>query len=237
MTAIIADDEQLSRTLMRRLLEQEEVEILAEVENGTEALLQCEKLRPDLLFCDIRMPDVNGLETAAALTQFEHPPLLVFVTGYSEHAAEAFERAAFDYILKPVQVERLRLTLERSANRIQTQSPEKVYPSLKRLPIRMDYAIRLIKVEDILGATTQQKRVIVHTANQEYKTNYTLTQLEQMLPDEDFMRIHASAIVRLSEVQEIMFLGNHTYEARLSNGVLVPLGRSQYPELQKRLGL
>jgi len=72
---------------------------------------------------------------------------------------------------------------------------------------------------------------------EEFKTNYTLTQLEQVLPPDAFMRIHASAIVRVDDVEEINFLGNHTYDVRLSNGIIAPVGRGQYGELQRRLGL
>ena len=237
MTAIIADDEHLSRALMRKLLREEEVEVLAEAESGAEALRLCDELKPDLLFCDIRMPDLNGLETAAALTQLECPPVLIFVTGFSEHAAEAFEKAAFDYILKPVHAERLRVTLERTRKSLATRLPDPILTPLKRLPIRTDYALRLLKVEDIVCALTKQKRVFVHTASEEFKTNYTLTQLEQILPRESFMRIHASALARVEAVEEINFLGNHTYDVRLSNGVIAPVGRGQYAELQRRLGL
>jgi two-component system LytT family response regulator len=237
MTAIVADDEHLSRILMKKLLEEQEIEVVGESESGADALEKCLRLKPDLLFCDIRMPDLNGLETAAALTQFEDPPLLIFVTGYSDHAAEAFEKAAFDYLLKPVQRERLRLSLERSRRRLSQAVTEIVLPVLKRLPIRTEYALRLLKVDEIVSAVTKQKRVHVLTASEEFKTNYTLTQLEQMLPGELFMRVHASAIVKLDEIQEINFLGNHTYDVRLASGQLIPVGRLQYADLQKRLGL
>lgn len=237
MTAIIADDEPLSRSLMKKLLEAENIRIVAEAESGSQALRACEESRPDLLFCDVRMPDMNGLETAAALTQLEKPPLLVFITGYSEHAVEAFERAAFDYLLKPVRPERLRKTLDRIRDLLASNVSQPELAPLRRLPIRTDYALRLLRVEDVICAITKQKRVHVHTNSEEFKTNYTLTQLEQVLPVEDFMRIHASAIVRMDKIEEINFLGNHTYDVRLSNGIIAPVGRGQYAELQRRLGL
>jgi DNA-binding LytR/AlgR family response regulator len=237
LTAVVADDEHLSRVLMKKLLREEQVEVVAEAESGFEALRQCEEFKPDLLFCDIRMPDLNGLETAAALTQIESPPLLIFVTGYSEHAAEAFEKAAFDYVLKPVRADRLHLTIERSRASLSARQTQVVLPPLKRLPIRTDYALRLLKVEEVICAITKQKRVHVHTSKEDFKTNYTLAQLEQILPAESFMRIHASAIVRMENVEEISFLGNHTYDVRLSNGLIAPVGRGQYAELQRRLGL
>lgn len=237
MRAIVADDEQLSRLLMTTLLAREEVHVIAEAESGIQALELCEQFRPDILFCDIRMPDLDGLETAAALVQFDSPPLLVFVTGYSEHAADAFEKAAFDYILKPVSQHRLQLTLTRAEQRLAEKRVIPDLPELRRLPIRTEYAMRLLKVEDVVCAQTQQKRVVVHTHAEQFKTNYTLTQLEQMLPSTEFMRVHASAIARLDEITEINFLGNQTYDLTLSNNVTIPVGRGQYPGLQRRLGL
>jgi two-component system response regulator LytT len=221
---------------MRTLLSDEHVDVVGEADSGVEALQKCEELKPDILFCDIRMPDLDGMETAAALTQLESPPLLIFVTGYSEHAAEAFEKAAFDYLLKPVQPDRLRLTLERSQQNLASRKPKTAPTPLQRLPIRTDYALRLLKIEEVVCALTKVKRVHVHTKDEVFKTNYTLTQLEQMLPQESFMRIHASAIVRIDDVEEINFLGNHTYDVRLRNGLIAQSAEASTPSFSADWG-
>jgi DNA-binding LytR/AlgR family response regulator len=112
-----------------------------------------------------------------------------------------------------------------------------VVPPLQRLPIRTDYAVRLIRVEELLCAVAREKRVLVRTKQGEYRTYYTLTQLESLLPSDRFLRIHDSCIVNLDTVEELLFLGNHAYMVRLSNDQQLPVGRRRYAELQRRLGL
>jgi DNA-binding LytR/AlgR family response regulator len=241
LTAVIVDDEPLARVWLGGALEAQGVQIVGEGESGVEALQLCEAKRPDALFVDIRMPDLTGMEAAAALGQLASPPKLVFVTGHAEHAADAFERAAFDYLLKPVGAERLATTLARLRRQKAASEPSReTRPSLgigQRLPVRTDYAIRLLRIEDIECALAHEKRVFIFAGSEELKSTYTLTQLEQILPPDLFMRIHASVIVHIDRIEQINFLGNHTYNARLAGGRLVPVGRSQYGELQRRLGL
>jgi two-component system response regulator LytT len=243
MKAVIADDETLARTHLRSLLEQQGVEVVGEAETGAEALAQAQKLRPDLLFLDIQMPNVNGLETASALREVEASTLVVFVTGYSEYAARAFDEAAFDYLLKPVSPERIALTLTRGRNALRLTSDAEYVPVERpngpppRLPVRTDYAIKLIPVKDILCAVAKEKRVILRLAASEMKTAYSLTQLEKILPSEEFMRIHASVVVRLEVVEQLNYLGNHSYSATLQGGLTVPIGRGFFLELQRRLGI
>ncbi len=248
LNALIADDEPLARAYLRRLLEAQNVAVAAEAETAAEALQRCEDLRPDLLFLDIQMPGLTGMQMAAALLHLDRPPLLIFVTGYSEHAAAAFEFDALDYLVKPVTPERLAKTLvrvrERLADRHARQQAEEHilsqvanHPPLRRLPVREDYVVKLIKVEEILYAAAREKRVFIRTANGEFRTYYTLTQLESLLPSDRFLRIHDSALVDLEQVEELQFLGGHSYSVRLTGGIQLPVGRTRYTELQKRLGL
>lgn len=248
MTASIVDDEPLARAHLRRLLEAQGVGVLGEAENVAQALEQAEDLRPDLLFLDIQMPGLTGMQVASALLGLRPAPLIIFVTGYSEHAVAAFEHEALDYLLKPVAAERLTKTLarasarqadiaarEEAARRISERAQEA--PPLRRLPVRGDYAVRLIRVEEILCAVARQKRVFIQTDSGEHKTYYTLTHLEALLPRDHFLRIHDSCLVNLDQVEELLFLGNHSYEIRLSNNQRLPVGRTRYAELQRRLGL
>jgi two-component system, LytTR family, response regulator len=242
ITAVIADDESLARVWLRKALELLGVTVLGEGETGIDAVRLCEELRPDALFTDIRMPDLSGMEVAVALGQLPNPPRLVFVTGYAEHAAEAFEKAAFDYLLKPVGAERLAVTLGRLQRAIgetgsASSPPPPTLALSQRLPVRTDYALRLVRIAEIECAVAHQKRVFIRVGEEELKTSYTLLQLEQILPPVQFMRIHASVIVQLDRVEQINFLGNHTYNARLTSGLIVPIGRNQYHELQQRLGI
>ena len=108
---------------------------------------------------------------------------------------------------------------------------------LRRLPVRTDYAIRLLRLEEIVCALAREKRVFVRTGETELRTYYTLTQLESLLPSERFLRIHDSCIVNIELLDQILFLGNHSYAIQLTDGLRLPVGRSRFSELQRRLGL
>lgn len=256
MKILIVDDEPLARAHLRLLLE-ENTDLaslplqLDEGENGFVALEKAEVSKPDLIFLDVQMPGMTGLQTATAFLALETPPLICFVTGYSEYAVEAFERNAIDYLLKPTDAQRLAQTLKRVQERlkdgqvrhkiaaeIQKLDEETASPTpLKRLPVREDYAIRLVNIEDILCAVAREKRIVIRTMDTESRTYYTLTQLESLLPAEQFCRTHDSCIVNLDQVERLHFLGNHTYSVELKNGWKLPVGRTRYPLLQRKLGL
>ncbi len=248
LSVAIVDDEPLARAHLRRLLEVQGVQVVGEGENAEEALQLAEDLKPDLLFLDIQMPGLTGMQIAKALVQLEASPLLVFVTGYSEHAVAAFENDAMDYLVKPVSPDRLAKTLQRARERLannqaRSQEKERILrdgngsPPLRRLPVRGDYTVRLIRVEDILCAVAREKRVFVRTLEGEYRTYYTLKQLETLLPPDQFLRVHDSGLVNLERIEELIFLGNHSYAIRLSSGFQLPVGRTRYAELRQRLGL
>jgi two-component system LytT family response regulator len=241
LRAVIVDDEELARAHLGKMLRDAGVDVVAEGENGLEALSLAESLKPDLLFLDIQMPDMTGMQAAAAVENLDLGTRIVFVTGYSEFAIEAFEREAFDYLIKPVAPERLAKTLDR-AQRLVGSVPEEAPPPrnltpMQRLPVRTDYSIKLLRIEEIEYAVSRDKRVYVRTNGAEQRTYYTLTQLESLLPDTDFMRIHASAIVRVASIDAVNFLGNHTYSVTLTGGQVLPVGRTYYQDLQTRLGI
>ena len=241
MKALIVDDEPLARAYLRQLLEEQGVTVLGEAESATEALQRNEDLQPEILFLDIQMPGLTGLQLAAALRQSCPQVLIVFVTGYSEHALAAFEHAALDYLVKPVASTRLAQTLERARERLATQAPmaeiELPVTPLKRLPIRQDYSVLLPRVEEIRSAVAQDKRVVVHLADGEYKTYYTLGQLERLLPTELFLRVHDSCLVNLEAVEELLYLGSHSYGVRLRGGQQLPVSRTRFAALQEKLGV
>jgi DNA-binding LytR/AlgR family response regulator len=249
LTALLVDDEPLARQHLRCLLEEQLVEIVGEADNAAVAIQLAENLHPNLLFLDIQMPGLTGLQLAEALQQSSEDSQIIFVTGYSEYATEAFEQAALDYLVKPVAPTRLAKTLVRARERLadvqaRSQMQEQVereatreQKRLQRLPIRQDYAIRLIRVEEILTATAREKRVFVRVGEEEFRTYYTLAQLENLLPEDQFLRIHDSTIVNVNAIEEVVYLGNHTYGVLLSNREQLPVSRVRYPLLQKHFGL
>lgn len=248
-TTLIVDDEPLARARLRRLLEAQGALVVGEADNAAMALQLSEDLQPEALFLDIQMPGLTGMQMASALTRLDNPPLIVFVTGYSEHALSAFEQGALDYLVKPVTQERLAVTLVRvrerltdrqaraTAHQTMAQATEIAPVPLRMLPIRADYAVRFLPLDSILYLFARDKKVFAMTEEGEHRTYYTLTQLESLLPSERFIRVHDSTIVNLDSVVELLLLGDHAYEVRLKNRQRVRVGRARYAELQRRLGL
>jgi len=247
LTLLIADDEPLARSRLRRLLKPHPVQIVGEAENSAQTLRLTEDLRPDLLLLDIQMPGMSGMQVAETLLRLESAPLIIFVTGFSEYAVAAFEANALDYLLKPVTSERLALSLNRARTRLtdrqlrleaqrQVQAEAEAAPPLRSLPVRGDYTVRFLPLNEILCAVAREKRVYVQTREGEFRAYHTLTRLETLLPPEDFLRIHDSALVHLSSIAELLSLGDHAYEVRLVNGRRLRVGRTRYAELQRRLG-
>jgi DNA-binding LytR/AlgR family response regulator len=217
VTALIAEDEApLARDLAARLSKAwPELEIVATANNGLEALEQIEALRPDIAFLDINMPGLTGLQVAQ---QLDPKPHIVFVTAYSEHAVEAFEREAVDYLLKPVQDERLQQAIERLKVRVTKQEPAQNLESLLsgllgKLPNQERYlkwiragvgnTIHNIAVEDVLYFEADDKYTRVVTRNVESLVRIAISELEAQLDPELFQRIHRGTIVNLRAIKAI----------------------------------
>jgi DNA-binding LytR/AlgR family response regulator len=217
VTALIAEDEApLARDLAARLSKAwPELEIVATANNGLEALEQIEALRPDIAFLDINMPGLTGLQVAQ---QLDPKPHIVFVTAYSEHAVEAFEREAVDYLLKPVQDERLQQAIERLKVRVAKQEPAQNLESLLsgllgKLPNQERYlkwiragvgnTIHNIAVEDVLYFEADDKYTRVVTRNVESLVRIAISELEAQLDPELFQRIHRGTIVNLRAIKAI----------------------------------
>jgi len=239
ISALVVDGETAGAALMRCQLESQGVVIYGEAESESRAVHMAERLNPDLITVDLPTLGQDIAQVSAALVNLRRPPLLVFVSGHTEYAADAFECDALDYLVKPVAPERLAKTLVRARKRLAVSGTNEPVASepLRMLPVRGDYLVRLVKVEDILFATARDKRVFACTADGEYRLRHTLAQLERMLPGDRFLRIHDSWLVNLDRVEELLFLGNHSYKLRLENKVQAPIGRTHYAELQRRLGL
>jgi DNA-binding LytR/AlgR family response regulator len=273
ITALVVDDEPLAREFLCRMLADCGVQILGDAEEAFQAMDKIERLSPDVVFIDIQMPGVNGLAAAELFAQMERAPLVVLVTGYSEHAVEAFQGPVLDYLLKPVSPERLGKTIVKLRRQLSLQkkaqandpsqlldadvtvspdpnvSSQKNEPprlasvshsgqpaKIQRLSVKVQGAIRLVPVERILYVMASAKRVVIKIREEELTSHESLTHLEQVLPS-NFVRVHASCIVNLAAIKEILLLGNHLYSLSLVNGDEVPLSRQSYPELRRKLGI
>jgi two-component system, LytTR family, response regulator len=243
--ALIVDDESPARDKLRRWLgEQPDFEIAGEAADGLAAAAAIGQLSPDVVFLDIQMPGLSGLEVAAQLEP-DGAPQVVFVTAFDEHAIKAFELNAADYLLKPYDKDRLRKTLERLrarpaglANpavhvaRLQTGSSERL------LVPRKDghgEGLQLIDTASILWLEADDNYVHVHTAQTAYLLRRTLGDLLVQLGEPRFARIHKSAAVNLAEIQtlEPLFKGDH--QITLRGGAVLRLSRRYKDALFERL--
>ena len=222
MKVVIADDEPLARERLRALLaEHPGIEVVAEAENGLDALQACSQHRPDMVLLDIAMPGVDGLEAARHLAAFDPRPAVVFCTAYDEHALSAFEAAAIDYLMKPVRAERLAVALERARTFIagrETQAPAAPgrHPRT-HLCARLRGSLRLIPVEDVHYLQAEEKYVVVHHARGEDLIEESLKSLEDEFGAR-FVRIHRNCLVARHEITELKRNGDGRVHAVLRHG-------------------
>ncbi len=205
MNILIVDDEKPARDRLRRLLGSlPDYAVVGEARNGNEAVDLTERYQPDVVLMDIRMPGMDGLEAARHISRDEHPPAIIFTTAFSDHALEAFEANAMDYLLKPVKIDRLQHAIESSArlNRLQIQEQLEVLNDnevRKHICARVRGNLVLIALEDIFYFQAEQKYVTVRHAGGEVLIEEPLKTLEQEFKDR-FYRIHRNALVRLDKV-------------------------------------
>lgn len=219
MTSLIVDDEASSRSRLTRLLQPHaDVAIVGEAENGLEAVERIEALRPELLFLDIQMPGLGGFEVLRAVQPGVTLPLVIFVTGYDQHALAAFDANALAYLLKPVEAERLATALDR-ARRLHAGAAEQErerqqileaaraasasQAPLRQIVCRKRDRLVLVPPEQVLWFEVDQGIVRARTANETYWVNYQLTELEAALPDTLFFRARREVLVNLTKIREI----------------------------------
>lgn len=224
---LIVDDEPLARERIRLLLrDATDVEIVGECADGPEALGVLEREAIDLLFLDVQMPEMDGFELLRALPA-GRLPAVIFTTAYDQHALQAFEVHALDYLLKPFKAERFREAFERAcavvANRqageatrgllelLGQKAPTNTSPYLTRLVVRTADKVLLVRAADIDSIESAGNYVVVHVGREEHVVRETLSALETQLDPKRFLRISRSAIVNLERVKELqpMFKGEH----------------------------
>jgi DNA-binding LytR/AlgR family response regulator len=229
---LIADDELPARNKMKRLLKKiDNVEIVHVAENGLDALEHIHSLKPDLIFLDIEMPGLNGLEVAENI-DLDVPPSVVFATAYSEHAIKAFELNAQDYLLKPFNEERLRATINKvSENKSDTVlDKNKIAEILKselaediktpfanKVPIPTRDRYKLVDYSEVVCIEVEERSVRLHTKEKSYLLNHTLDTFERKLPSDQFFRVNRSCIIGLKHVKEIVIWFGNRFKIILSN--------------------
>ena len=199
--ALIVDDEALARERVRTLLgDATGVQIVAECSGGREAVDAILGQRPDLVFLDVQMPDLNGFEVLEAVAT-EWLPAVIFVTAYDEYAIKAFDVHAIDYLLKPIEPERFRKALARATKRgllsLLDERP------IDRLVIRTRSKVSFLRPSEIDWIEADGKHAVLHAGRDTHVVRHTLTRLEQRLAAHGFVRVHRSAIVNVDRIKEL----------------------------------
>ena len=239
MRAVIVEDEEPSRQRLRELLSELGIEIVGEAADGKEALEVIERSLPDVVFLDINLPELSGIEV---LERLSFRPKVIFVTAYDQYAVRAFEENAVDYILKPFSKERLAKAIEKA------KSPdEKLLEILRKVsqkymrkfPAKLGGEIFIIPEEEVFYFKAEEKYVFLYTDEKEYFLDFTLRELEEKLDPEKFCRVHRSYIVALDKVERISrwFKGTYVLVLKDRRRTKIKIGRNYYPELKRRLNL
>ena len=215
MRCLIIDDEAPARSRLTRLLKAHPaIEIAGEAANGLEAVERIEQIHPDLVFMDIQMPGLDGFGVLRSLPQNTPKPLVVFVTGFDEHALQAFEANALAYLLKPVEPEQLVIVVERAArlcgqnkkaeeDRRITAAAAAIAPKLTQIVGRKRDRLILLSPCEITFFVAEDGLTKARTASDSYLVNHQLADLEFSLPESDFFRASRQVLVNLRAVKEI----------------------------------
>ncbi|NWF32434.1 response regulator [Stenotrophomonas sp. SAM-B] len=227
LTVLVVDDEPIARHAIVRLLRDDPgIEIVGECGDGISAVAAIRSHSPDLVFLDIQMPAITGMDVVATIGA-ARMPATVFVTAYEQYAVKAFEANAVDYLVKPFSRERFATTLERAKARVSASSAMGTRASaqilqaldalrqrddyLQRIPVRVDEHVVLVAVEDIVWIKAARNTVEIHLFDRMHELRETMTTLAARLDPRHFARVHRSAIVNVRRVKAIhpWFNGHH----------------------------
>ena len=262
---LIVDDEPLARARIADMLAHEPaVEIVGERDNGRSAVEAIRTLQPDLVFLDVQMPGMTGLEVAREVG-VEAMPLTIFVTAYDQHALEAFEVAALDYLVKPFDDDRFEHTLQRArrvielreVDRLRTRllsvlqgdapdrraEPPPLTPAetrseyMQRIPVEMRGKVRVVPAAEIDFIVASGPYAELYSGDRKYVIRESMQNLEDGLDPDQFIRVHRSVIVRLDLIETLHKGAGGDYEVQLKSGRRLRVSRSRLEALEKKLGM
>ncbi|MEY2878264.1 MAG: hypothetical protein RLZZ15_644 [Verrucomicrobiota bacterium] len=260
LTALIVDDEPLARERLRTLLAAEpDLELIGECADGRAAVAAVRQRRPDLLFLDIQMPELDGFQTLAQLSAPDAPPLpaVIFVTAFDEHAVKAFEFHALDYLLKPFKPARLKAAVAHARAQLAAKKSGPAAGAsadeatarllallearaaaapeyLARLAVRDRDKVRFVKTADLDWIEASGNYLVLHAGKENHVLRETLTALEAQLSPKEFFRLNRSALVRLDRIHHVEPAFNDEHIVILADGTKLTLTRG-LRELQDRL--
>jgi two-component system LytT family response regulator len=246
ITTILIDDEPLARDIIKYYLsDYPDVQIVAECNDGFEGLKAISQLKPDLIFLDIQMPKITGFEM---LELMEERPAVIFTTAFDEFAIKAFEVNAVDYLLKPIEKSRFDAALARLPSRLGTDENKMTDLLLDkvsvanatqrhRVVVKNNGVIKIIPTGDIHYLEADDDHVRLSTAEGVFFKNKTMSHFEQLLDSNQFIRIHRSYMINLSQVTKIELKEKDSYVVLLKSEIWLPVSKSGYGRLKVALGI
>lgn len=250
ISAILVDDEQLAREELTYLLKEfPDIEVVASARNGLEAIQLIENIEPDLVFLDVQMPGVDGLSVIQKLREKNVPlPYFILATAYDQYAIEAFRWEALDYLLKPIEKERLAVSVERARKAVAEQSKgAPADPSaLRAAPQRTKLLVKngnrnfIVDAQDMIYATIEDGLITVVASGVEGESNYrTIEELQSNLDPDTFWRVHRSFLVNINRIKEVIPWFKSSFQLRMDDKkqTEIPVSRVQTKRLRALLKL
>ena len=243
---LIIDDEPLARSIVAEYLQHHpNITIAQECSDGFEGIKAIKQHQPDLIFLDIQMPKINGFEM---LELVEQQPGVIFTTAFDNYALKAFEANAVDYLLKPFSQERFDASLKKWQDKRTSEIADKPTINLNEVPakqpeervrmvVKAGNDIRIIPVQEVLYLEAYDDYVKIHTKDGLFLKKKTMNYYEQTLDPAQFVRVHRSFMIPISQLTRIEPLEKDSHVALLKNGVRIPLSKSGYTRLRTVLGL
>ncbi|UCG28803.1 MAG: LytTR family transcriptional regulator DNA-binding domain-containing protein [Bacteroidales bacterium] len=241
--AIIVEDEELARNLIREYLnDYPEIVVIGEYADGFSGTKAINELKPDLVFLDIQMPKLTGFELLELL---DYHPDVIFTTAYEQYAIEAFEKSAVDYLLKPYSRERFKKAVEKVLNKVGAGSDnmvdklvghtERSPEPLERIVVRSGKKIHVIPVSQVHYLEAQDDYVMIHSPEGRFLKQKTMNHFESHLDPKNFIRVHRSYIVNVSQIEKLELYEKETYLIHLKTGSKIPVSKSGLKKLKTGL--
>ena len=242
MRAMIVDDETPARSELRFLLEETgRVESITEASSAREAVEKFMEAKADVMFLDISMPKTSGMQLAEALHKLKNPPAIVFVTAYSEYAVEAFGVDAVDYLMKPVESDRLELALDKVEARAPKAEPAaaQAHSSVERIPVVKSGRKVLVPIDQIRYIEAKDDYSCIYTDNDRFLSTISLAKLEEKLAPHGFFRVHRGYIVNLEYVEDVEVISSGILQLGINGieGKKISVSRRRVVALKRALGL
>lgn len=234
---LIADDERYSRDELKHLLKPfSSLQVIDEAESGEAAIMKTVHLQPHVVFLDVEMPKMNGMEVAKSLMALKRVPLIIFATAYPQFAAEAFRYEATDYLLKPYDEEMVRQTVQRIEKQLLSKAKHETIKTAGKLAIEEDGEIIYIEPKDIIYMYRDDKVSRIIAKSGSYETKISLKELESRLIPFSFFRIHKSYLVNLEYVTRLTPWFNGAYQLEMENRKeMLSVSRNYVKALRARL--